>query len=52
MKNDSDFVFEYEYIPSTEAEEALAEAWEIILALILEDYQNELRETQNLESEK
>jgi hypothetical protein len=45
----SDFVFEYEYIPSTDAEERLAEAWEIIFLLILEDYENELREAQILE---
>jgi len=48
----SDFVFEYEYIPSPEAEERLAEAWRIILALILEDYENEIREIKNSESEK
>ena len=47
--NSSDFVFEYEYIPSPEAEQALAEAWDIIFALILEDYENELRENQTLE---
>ena len=47
--NSSDFVFEYEYTPSPEAEQALAEAWDIIFALILEDYENELRENQNLE---
>ena len=44
MKTDSDFVFEYTYEPSPEAEQALAEAWDIIFALILEDYENELRE--------
>lgn len=49
MNNDSDFVFEYTYEPSPEAEQALAEAWDILFALILEDYENELRETQNLE---
>jgi hypothetical protein len=42
-----DFVFEYEYLPSPEAEEQLAQAWDLILALILEDYQNE----QNADSE-
>lgn len=47
--NSSDFVFEYEYNPSPDAEKALAEAWDIIFALILEDYENELRESQNLE---
>lgn len=48
----SDFVFEYEYIPSPDAEQALAEAWDIIFALILEDYENEPRENQNLEDEE
>jgi hypothetical protein len=48
----SDFVFEYIYEPSPEAEKALAEAWDIIFALILEDYENELRENQNLEVEE
>lgn len=50
--NDSDFVFEYEYKPSRDAEELLAQAWDIIFALILEDYENELRENQNLEDEE
>jgi len=45
----SDFVFEYIHDPSRDAEQALAEAWDIIFALILEDYENELRETQILE---
>ena len=48
----SDFVFEYVYEPSPDAEQALAEAWDIILALILEDYENEIREIKNWESEK
>lgn len=47
--NDSDFLFEYIFEPSPEAEQALAEVWDIIFALILEDYQNELREQENLE---
>lgn len=37
----SDFSFEYQYEPSPEAEESLAQAWDIIFALILEDYQEE-----------
>ena len=41
---DNEFSFEYEYIPSPDAEERLAEAWDIIFALILEDYENEKRE--------
>ena len=53
MQNEpEDFVFEYEYNPSPNAEEALAQAWDIIFALILEDYENELRENQNLEVEE
>ena len=44
MSNETnDFSFEYEYIPRRDAEERLAEAWEIILALILEDYENEIK---------
>lgn len=39
----NDFLFEYEYTPSTDAEEQLAQAWDIILALILEDYENEMQ---------
>ena len=38
---DLDFVFEYEYSPSPEAEERLAQAWDLILALILEELQQE-----------
>jgi hypothetical protein len=42
MSNETnDFSFKYEYIPCPDAEEKLAQAWEIILALILEDYENE-----------
>ncbi len=36
-----DFVLEYEYAPTPDAEERLAEAWEIILALILQDLEDE-----------
>jgi len=44
MSNETnDFSFEYEYLPSRDAEEKLAQAWEIILALILEDYENEIK---------
>jgi hypothetical protein len=42
-----DFVFEYEYIPSPDAEDQLAQAWDLIFALMLEDYLNE----QNSDSE-
>lgn len=37
----NDFLFEYLYTPSPDAEEQFAEAWDIILALILEDYEKE-----------
>lgn len=36
-----DFFFEYQYEPSPEAKEQLAQAWDIIFALILEDYLEE-----------
>ena len=40
----SDFLFEYIYDPSPEAEERFAQAMELILALILEDYEQEHKE--------
>ena len=40
---DNDFSFEYEYTPCPDAEEKLAQAWDIIFALILEDYENEMK---------
>jgi hypothetical protein len=45
----SDFLFEYQYNPSPEAEERFAQALDLILALILEDYENEQKE--NTESD-
>ena len=36
-----EFLFEYQYSPSPDAEERLAQAWDLILALILEDYEQE-----------
>lgn len=45
-----DFLFEYEHIPSPDAEERLAQAWDIILALILEDYENEVQIIDPLEN--
>ena len=48
----TDFSFEYEYIPSTDAEERMAQAWDIIVAIILEDYENEIQEIKNLEIKK
>ena len=44
MSNETnDFLFEYFYTPCPDAEEQLAQAWDIILALILEDYENEMQ---------
>lgn len=38
MCNDSEeYSLEYHFVPSAEAEEQLALAWDIIIALILED---------------
>ncbi len=36
-----EFPLEYQYCPSPDADERLAQAWELILALILEDVQIE-----------
>lgn len=47
----NDFTFEYEYEPSPDAEERLAQAWDIIFALILEDYQAEQEESQQGETQ-
>ena len=46
----NNFSFEYEYSPSPDTEERLAQAWDIILALIWEDYENELGENDPSES--
>jgi len=46
----SDFLFEYHYEPTPDAEERLAQALDLILALILEDYDNEQREQTDLEN--
>ena len=48
----SDFSFEYEYVSSPDEEERLSQAWDIIFALILEDYENELREIKESEDSK
>jgi len=45
----SDFLFEYDYEPTPDAEERLAQALDLILALILEDYENEQKEKPDLE---
>ena len=47
----NDFTFEYEYSPSPDAEDQLAQAWDIIFALILEDIQTEEQRDNNLESD-
>jgi hypothetical protein len=36
-----DFSFEYQYNPTPDAEERIAQAWDLILALILEDIKSE-----------
>ena len=43
-----EFQFEYQYSPSPDAEERLAQAWDLILALILDDFESE----QHAESER
>ena len=51
--NSSDFFFQYEYVPSPDAEERLAQVWDIIFALIVEEIQTENQEIlDDLESEK
>lgn len=47
---DNDFSFEYENTPSRDAEERMTQAWEIIFALILEDYQDEIQKVVPLEN--
>jgi len=50
--NSSDFLFEYLYEPTPDAEERLAQALDLILALILEDYENKQKEKSDLESDQ
>jgi hypothetical protein len=41
MANDADdFLFEYLNNPSAAAEERLAQAWDLIIEMILEDFEN------------
>jgi hypothetical protein len=47
----SDFLFEYEYIPTPDAEERLAQAWDIFVALILEDYEEEQQAANSKDTE-
>ena len=44
-----EFPIEYQYSPSPDAEERLAQAWDLILALILEDFENEQNTTSESE---
>ena len=37
----ADFLFEYLYNPSPDANECLEQAWDLIFELILEDFENE-----------
>jgi len=48
----SDFLFEYVYNPLPDTEERFAQALDLILALILDDYKNEQKEKTDLENEK
>ena len=48
----SDFLFEYLYEPSPDAEERFARAMDLILALMLEDYENEQKEKPDLEGDQ
>ena len=43
-KTKTDIILEYEHIPTPDATERIDKAWEIIVALILEDYQIEQEE--------
>jgi hypothetical protein len=45
-----DFVFEYQYTPSPDAEERLAQAFDLILALILEDIKTEQQPEPEIET--
>jgi hypothetical protein len=36
-----DFIFEYEFSPTPDAEERLAQVWDFILTLIIEDIKSE-----------
>jgi hypothetical protein len=45
QKTLEEFPIKYQYTPSPDAEERLAQAWDLILALILEDFENEQNTT-------
>jgi hypothetical protein len=42
----TDFLFEYQVNPSPDAEERIAQAWDLILALILEEIKSEQGQTE------
>jgi hypothetical protein len=44
----SDFLFDYQFILSPDAEKRLAQAWDLILSLILEDIKSEQQEKHDL----
>ena len=46
-----DFVFEYEYSPSPDADERLAQALDLILDLLLDDILNEQKEKTPVDGE-
>ena len=45
-----EFLFEYQYLASPDAEERLSQSWDLILALILEDYENEQKNNSEREA--
>lgn len=47
-EDQDDFIIEYEYVPTPDAEERLTQAWEIIVELILDDYYTELNKAADL----
>ena len=47
----TDFSLEYEFCPMPDAEESLAQVWDLILDLILEDIRQEQEEIKTLERE-
>jgi hypothetical protein len=42
----TDFLIEYQFNPSSDAEERIAQAWDLILTLILEDIKSEQCQTE------
>jgi hypothetical protein len=53
MPNDADdFLVEYLYNPAPDAEERLAQAWDLILELILKDYEKGKKRIRNAYHER